>query len=88
MEILTLLACLSHVIDYTTIRQLSHISEAMLAMTGRITMLGISRWTEKYGSYKTIQRFFYKRINWGKLRWLFTRHHLLYQKGVVLKESF
>jgi hypothetical protein len=56
MEIITLLASDSPTIDYTTIRQLSNIAEAMLAMTGRITMLGIYRWTEKYGSYRTIQR--------------------------------
>jgi len=34
------------------------IVEAMLAMTGRVTMLGLSRWTEKGGSYRTVQRFF------------------------------
>jgi len=32
---------------------------AMLAITGRVTMLGLSRWAEKGGSYRTIQRFFY-----------------------------
>jgi putative transposase len=32
--------------------------EAVLAMTGRVTMLGISRWTEEGGSYRTVQRFF------------------------------
>jgi len=73
MDIITLLTGLSPVIDYTKVRQLSNIAEAMLAMTGRITLLGISRWTESSGSYRTIQRFFYSKINWGKLRWLFTR---------------
>ena len=29
----------------TTIRQFNRITMAMLAMTGRVTMLGISRWT-------------------------------------------
>jgi len=33
------------------------IIEATLSMTGRVTMLGISRWTEKGGSYRTVQRF-------------------------------
>jgi len=65
MEIITLLTCLNPAIDYTTIRQLSNIAEAMLSMTGRITMLGISRWTEKSGSYRTIQSFFDTQINWG-----------------------
>ena len=34
----------------------------MLTMTGRVTMLGISRWAEKGGSYRTTQRFFNKQI--------------------------
>ena len=38
-------------------RQLSHIVFAQLAMTGRVTMLNISRWTSKGGSYRTGQRF-------------------------------
>lgn len=84
MEIITLFSCLSSAIDYTTTRHLSNIAEAMLAMTGRITMLGISRWTERYGSYRTIQRFFYSQINWGKLRWLFTRRHRIEPEEVVL----
>ncbi|MCO5196627.1 MAG: transposase [Anaerolineae bacterium] len=46
----------------TTIRQLSVIIPALLAMTGRVTMLGISRWAEKGGSYRTIQRFFHTAI--------------------------
>jgi putative transposase len=37
-------------------------------MRGRITMLGISRWSEKY-SYKTIERFFDKKIDWLSLKW-------------------
>ena len=84
MKIITLLACLSPTIDYTTIRQLSNIAEAILAMTGRLTMLGISRWTERYGSYRTVQRFFSTQLHWGKLRWLFVRHHLLEPQDVIL----
>ena len=37
-------------------------------MKGRITMLGISRWNEKY-SYKTIERFFDKKIDWLSINW-------------------
>ena len=37
-------------------------------MRGRITMLGISRWSERY-SYKTIERFFDKKIDWLGLKW-------------------
>jgi len=49
----------------------------MLSMTGRTTMLGISRWTEKGGSYRTIQRFFNAKITWCKVNWIFIRHNLL-----------
>jgi hypothetical protein len=56
----------------------------MLAMTGRVTMLGISRWTEPGGSYRTIQRFFNSPIVWAKVNWLFIRHHLLDPEDVIL----
>ncbi len=46
-------------------RQLSRIILALLAMTGRVTMLGLSRWAGKGDSYRTIQRFFYTAIPWG-----------------------
>jgi IS4 transposase len=45
-------------------------------MTGRVTMLGISRWTEKGGSYRTVQRFFSTVIPWANVFWLFFRQHL------------
>lgn len=44
-------------------------------MTGRVTMLGISRWTEKGGSYRTVQRFFGEKHDWAKLRWLLIKSH-------------
>jgi hypothetical protein len=46
-------------------------------MTGRVTMLGISRWTEAGGSYRTVQRFYAKTLPWAAISWLFVRHHLL-----------
>ena len=49
----------------------------MIAMTGRVTMLGISRWTEAGGSYRTVQRFFYTVIPWAQVFWAFFREHLL-----------
>lgn len=56
---------------------MSRIIPALLAMTGRVTMQGISRWTEKGGSYRTVQRFFHTVLPWATLFWLFFRHHLL-----------
>lgn len=57
-EILTLLTCLTFELNNTSLKHLGCIIQAMLAMTGRVTMLGISRWAGKGGSYRTIQRFF------------------------------
>jgi hypothetical protein len=56
---------------------LSRIVLALLTMTGRVTMLGISRWTEASGSYRTIQRFFAKTLPWASLIWLFVQRYLL-----------
>ena len=58
-EILPLLHCLSPYISQTTLGQLGVIITALLTMSGRVTMLGISRWAGKGGSYRTVQRFFY-----------------------------
>jgi len=75
--IATLLECLTICLDTTSLRQLSVIVPALLSITGRITMLGISRWTDSGGSYRSVQRFFATPIQWGKLHWCFIRHHLL-----------
>jgi len=83
-DIISVLLCLSQCLDKTTLRQLGYIVPAMLAMTGRVTMLGVSRWTEPGGSYRTIQRFFNSPIVWAKVNWFFIRHHLLDRQEVVL----
>ena len=53
-------------------------------MTGRITMLGMSRWAGPGGSYRTIQRFFATVIPWGILFWVFFRHHVYGPDDVYL----
>ena len=58
MDILALLQHLNPIVSKTTLKQMSLVIYALLAMTGRVTMLGISRWTDKGGSYRTVQRFF------------------------------
>jgi IS4 transposase len=60
----------------TTLRQFSKIVFAVLAMTGRVTMLGISRWAGQGGSYRTVQRFFSTVLPWATLFWVFFRQHL------------
>src|SRR4029434_4062004 len=56
----------------------------MLSMSGRVTMRGLSRWSSKGGSYRTIQRFFNASLNWCHLNWLLIRHHVLDANDVVL----
>jgi putative transposase len=63
MDILTLLTCFENLATATAVRQLAIIAQAMLSMTGRITMLSLSRWTDKGGSYRTIQRFFAAKLS-------------------------
>ena len=40
-------------------------------------MLGLSRWTEKGGSYHTIQRFYHNVLPWKAIHWLLFRMKLL-----------
>ena len=79
-EILTLLTCLTFELNNTSLNHLGAIIQAMLAMSGRVTMLGISRWAGKGGSYRTIQRFFYSPKNWPTLLWVFFRTHCFCHK--------
>lgn len=80
MDIIALLQVLSQCLDRTSLRRLHVIVLAMVTMTGRVTMLGISRWAEQGGSYRSIQRFYNSVIPWGMVLWLFFKAHL-YQPG-------
>ena len=84
MDILALLQCLAPILTVTTIRQLSHIIFALLAMTGRVTMLGISRGADAGGSYRTVQRWFYTAIPWVQVFVRFFRQHLFRSNDVYL----
>ena len=53
-------------------------------MTGRVTMWGISRWTEAGGSYRTVQRFFNTAIDWSQVHWLLVKTHLLQPQATYL----
>ncbi len=83
-DILALLLGLHPCLTATTVRQLSRITFALLAMTGRVTMLGIARWTGNGGSYRTIQRFFATTLPWAQVFWLFFRQHLFHADDVYL----
>ena len=82
-EITTIFTYLHPLLTSTHYRQLMMVSDALLAMTGRVTMLSISRWTGKGGSYRTIQRFFMSNIQWGALNWSIIKRSLS-AEGVIL----
>jgi len=96
MNILALLQCIQPELSKTDLRRLSRIAQAMLSMSGRVTMLGLSRWAGKGGSYRTVQRFFNAAISWPKvflrffLRHLFlpdTEYFLVGDESVVTKSG-
>ena len=69
-EIVALLQSIAPAISTTTLRQLSQVVYGMLISNGRITMLELSRWTEKGGSYRTIQRLYHTPILWLQIQWI------------------
>ena len=84
MDILACLQCLQATVPRTTLRQCRRIAMAMLVMTGRVTMLGLSRWAGPGGSYRTVQRFFATVIPWATLFWVFFRHQVYRSEDVYL----
>ena len=84
MDIVALFQCLRPSLPSTTWRQLSRIALALLVMTGRVTMLGLSRWAGKGGSYRTVQRLFSTVLPWAILFWVFFRHHVYCPDEVYL----
>ena len=70
-EILALLQSIAPVVSATVLQQLSHVLYGMLISNGRITMLELSRWTEKGGSYRTIQRLYHTPLVWLQIQWIF-----------------
>ena len=84
MDIVALFQCLQPYMTATTLRQFSRITLALLVMTGRITMLGLTRWAGKGGSYRTVQRFFSTVIPWALLFWVFFRQHVYCPDDVYL----
>lgn len=76
-EILALLQNIAPLLEKTTFRQMSQVVYGMLVASGRLTMLGLSRWTEEGGSYRTIQRFYHSLLPWNAIQWLFFRKRFL-----------
>src|SRR5712691_3002493 len=84
MDILACLQCLQPTVPRTTLRQCHRIALAMVVMTGRVTMLGLSRWAGPGGSYRTVQRFFATVIPWATLFWVCFRHQVYRSEDVYL----
>ena len=84
MDIVALCQCLRPHVTATTLRHLSRIVAALLVMTGRVTMLGLSRWAGPGGSYRTVQRFFSQALPWAMLFWVFFRQHVYRADEVYL----
>jgi len=47
-------------------------------------MLGLSRWADKGGSYRTIQRWYRTQLPWEALHWLFFISCLLQQHEYII----
>lgn len=84
VEIIAILSVLRPHLGPRALNQLTLVVEAVLAMTGRVTMLGLSRWTEKGGSYRTVQRFFKEKLDWPVLRWQLIKRQAGGSEGVWL----
>jgi putative transposase len=84
MNILALLKPIEDSISKTTLKQMSRIILAMLAMTGRVTMMGLARWAGEGGSYRTIQRFYSTAIPWVEVFWQFFSQCLLQKEDVYI----
>ena len=76
-DILSVFSILYPHLSTTTVGQFSRVVLGLLAMTGRVSMLNLSRWTSEGGSYRTVQRFFNTVIPWGTVYWVFFRTYLL-----------
>jgi putative transposase len=69
-EIVALLQAIAPVVSPTVLKQMSQVIYGMLISTRRITMLEISRWTERGGSYRTIQRWYHSKLVWLQIMWI------------------
>jgi putative transposase len=75
MDIFARCPCLQPHVTATPRRQLSRMVWAILVLSGRVTMLGISRWAGPGGSDRTGQRVCAQALPWAMLLWVFCRQH-------------
>lgn len=75
-EIVALLQTIAPVVSPRVLKQMSQVIYGLLISSGRITMLEISRWTERGGSYRTIQRWYHSKLVWLQIMWILFRSQL------------
>jgi len=68
ITITEILKVLSLELSGTNLRILIEICKGIFRLTGKVTGLNISRYTDKVGSYRNLQRFFSEKINWKKIK--------------------
>ena len=83
-NIVALLTCLAPYLSTTTLRQMKHMVFALLCIPDRVTMLSIARWTERGGSYRTVQRWHHTPLDWATLLWTVVKVHLLKPEGTYV----
>ncbi len=83
-DILSVFSVLYPHLSTTSVRQFSRVVLGLLAMTGQVSMLNISRWTPEGGSYRTVQRFFNTLIPWGTVYWVFFSTYLLDRESTYI----
>jgi len=82
MKIITLISFLNPFLKNKILKQFPKIILSILTARGRITMLGLSRWSNNI-SYQTINRFFHSTIDWDKINWALIKKYLI-NEGVWL----
>jgi putative transposase len=83
-DIIASITCLAPYLSSTALSQLSYLILALLCISGRVTTLGLSRWSEAGGSCRTLQRWYQTPFNWAMLLWVVVRTHLLNPNGTYL----
>jgi hypothetical protein len=83
-DIVALLHCLTPYLSKTTMRQMKQIVFAVLCIPDRVTMLSIARWTERGGSYRTVQRWYHTPLDWATILWTIIHVYLLKPDGAYL----
>ena len=78
-EIVALLQTIAPAVARTVLKQMSQVIYGMWISSGRITMLELSRWTERGGSYRTIQRWYHSKLVWLQIMWILFTSQLWWQ---------